>query len=66
MLHSHTTIAGERLDLIVYDYYGDVTMLGEVLLANPGLAQYEILPEGVVIQFPEKTMAETATRRLWD
>lgn len=65
---SYKTIAGDMLDLICFDFYGDENKVAEVLEANPGLADVaQPFASGLVIELPEQQAQTTANEavRLW-
>lgn len=56
------------LDLICWKYYGFSSEAVEaVLKANPGLAEYELLPAGLTIKLPviQKAIPKQVVK-LWD
>lgn len=56
------------LDLICWNYYGFSSEAVEVVLrANPGLAEYELLPAGLIIKLPviQRTIQKQVVK-LWD
>lgn len=48
----HTTIEGERWDQIAQKYYGEASMMNDIITANPAVPLYDILPAGVVLNIP--------------
>lgn len=66
----HTTSAGERWDLIAYDYYGDATLIKPILMANPQLLSDEQRPvplvfeKGVKLRVPVLPVEEVSAAQL--
>ena len=58
---------GERIDVIVNDFYGDTKYMQLFLDANPGLAQTPILASGILMYFPDKPAEDTTVTggKLW-
>lgn len=48
----HVTIAGDRWDLLAWDYYGDAHGYARIVAANPHLAPLPLLPAGVRVAIP--------------
>ena len=61
---THVTRAGERWDLIAWDYYGDASLLGPVIMANPNIAIAPVLEAGLVIVVPILQQASVVTADL--
>lgn len=53
----------QRLDKVVYDYYGDLTMFDAVLAANTHITN-TILDKGVELSMPEQ-VTTTEEGKLW-
>lgn len=56
------------LDLICWNYYGFSSEAVEIVLrANPGLAEYELLPAGLTVKLPviQKAIQKQVVK-LWD
>lgn len=54
-MNTYTAVAGDRLDLVCYRYYGHlIGSVERVLEANPGLglAATALLPQGLVLSMP--------------
>jgi phage tail protein X len=52
-LQQYLTRAGDTADLIAFNYYGYTDGVTEALLAaNPGLADYDVLPAGITVTLP--------------
>lgn len=48
----HTTIEGERWDAIAHKYYGEASMMNDIIRNNPSVPLYDILPAGIVLDIP--------------
>ena len=48
----HVTISGERWDLLAWKYYGDPTLYGPIIQANPSLPIVGAFDAGLAIQIP--------------
>ncbi|HYL59151.1 MAG TPA: tail protein X [Candidatus Acidoferrales bacterium] len=48
----HVTTAGERWDLIAWQYYGDATGYSPIIMANPNVAIVPQFGAGVTIAVP--------------
>lgn len=51
----HLCVAGDRLDLLAWSYYGDACCLEPLLLANPELYRPQLplaLPAGLRLRIP--------------
>ncbi len=48
---------GDRLDHIVYQYYGTLEVLTDVMMSNPSLLNKPILDEGDRVMLPEIKIA---------
>ena len=55
----HLTVAGERWDLIAWKYYGDPTLYGPIVRANPAVPIVGAFDAGIVIQV---TILQRASR----
>ncbi|MGH7842977.1 MAG: tail protein X [Candidatus Binataceae bacterium] len=49
---SHTTVAGERWDLIAWIYYGNPTLYSQIIMANPRVPVFAVFDSGVVLAIP--------------
>lgn len=69
-LATYTTIDGDVLDLIAFNFYGDHEGTTEFLLeANPGLAgKGHIYPAGIIIKLPFREPVQKVINQisLWD
>ena len=61
---THITSAGERWDLIAWNYYGDATLLGPIVMANPNVAIAPVFEAGLVIVVPILQQASVVTADL--
>ena len=48
----HLTQAGERWDLLAWRYYGDATLYGPIIQANPAIAIEAVFEAGLSIGIP--------------
>lgn len=68
MMMYYKTKENDILDLICWNYYGFSSGAVEIVLrANPGLAEYELLPAGLIIKLPviqKETQKQVV--KLWD
>lgn len=48
----HQCRQGERWDLLAHRYYGDASLMGTIIDANPHLAISETLTEGQIAYIP--------------
>jgi len=61
----YRTSEGDRIDLIVLKHYGDKSMLGTVIDANPHLTKQPLsLKAGVEITLPDVQVLEDAKEEL--
>ena len=49
----YITHQGDRWDLLAWRFYGDPYLYEPIMLENPDLMRYTVLPEGIVIEIPE-------------
>lgn len=64
---TYTTVKGDMLDAICFKRYQTLSVLSQVLDANPGLAAHgPLLPEGLTIFLPEFDTKKEAVVSLWD
>ncbi|MHB8382569.1 MAG: tail protein X [Candidatus Binataceae bacterium] len=49
---AHVTRAGERWDLLAWNYYGDATRFNPIIMANPLVAIEPVFEAGILIQVP--------------
>jgi len=68
-MESYNTVAGDRIDKIVHNHYGDIEMLSQVLVANPALSKVSMcLDAGLEILLPlQEVIANSKTKStlLW-
>ncbi len=62
----YVTKEGDRVDLLVFKFYGDTKYMQLFLDANPGIAIYDFLPAGLTLYFPEKPTEIIDEKRLWN
>lgn len=48
----HVTVAGDRWDLLAWDYYGDACGYARIVLSNPHVARTPELPAGIRLAIP--------------
>ncbi len=48
----HITVAGDRWDLLAWDYYGDACGYARIVLSNPHVARTPELPTGIRVVIP--------------
>ncbi|HXN85802.1 MAG TPA: tail protein X [Candidatus Binataceae bacterium] len=61
---THVTVAGERWDLIAWNYYGDPTLFGSIIMANPNVPIEPVFEAGLVIVIPILQQASVVTTDL--
>lgn len=61
LIRQETTLGGERWDTIALKCYGDATMVGRLIKANPEVPIYDVFPGGVVLNIPIIPKAEVKT-----
>ena len=49
---THISSAGERWDLLAWNYYGDPTLYGLIVMANPDIPIEPVLEAGLTITIP--------------
>ena len=65
-MSEYVTKDGDRVDLLVFKFYGDTKWQQLFLDANPGIAIYDFLPAGLTLYFPEKPTKIIDEKRLWN
>jgi len=60
----HTTIAGERWDLLSWQYYGSPFLYGGIIMANPAVPIEPVFEAGIVIAIPIIQAAPVAPNNL--
>jgi phage tail protein X len=58
---THITSAGERWDLLAWRYYGNASLYGPIIMANPSIPIEAAFEAGLVIGIPILTADSTAT-----
>ncbi len=49
---THITKAGERWDLLAWQYYGDAMLFGPIIMTNPQILIEPVFEAGLVIGIP--------------
>jgi len=64
---THLTIVGERWDLLAWNYYGDPTQFGPIVMANPTILIEPVFEAGISILIPilEETSVTPADLPPW-
>jgi len=64
---SHTTLAGERWDLLAWAYYGDPTLYTSIIMANPQVPISAVFDSGIILAIPllQVSQAQTANLPPW-
>ncbi|HUY19267.1 MAG TPA: tail protein X [Candidatus Binataceae bacterium] len=60
----HTTLAGERWDLVAWTYYGDATLYRGIVMANPAVAIEPVFEAGIVLKVPLLQQSAVMTTNL--
>jgi phage tail protein X len=60
----HTTKAGERWDLLAWQYYGDATEYSPIIMANPNVPIESVFDAGISIAIPILQTSAVATTNL--
>ena len=61
---THVTAVGERWDLIAWKYYGDPTLFGPIVMANPNVVIEPVFEAGLTIAIPILQPASVVTLNL--
>lgn len=64
----YVSAAGDRWDWIAWKMYGDVSMMGALILANPRIPGWSALPAGAAVYAPPLALtaaADTAALPPW-
>ncbi|MGD1026274.1 tail protein X [Candidatus Binatus soli] len=63
----HITTAGERWDLLAWQYYGDPTDYSPIIMANPNVPIEPVFDAGISIGVPilQKSVVVTADLPPW-
>lgn len=64
---THISASGDRWDLLAWKYYGDATLFGPILMANPNVPIEPVLSAGtaIIVPFVQRTNVETADLPPW-
>lgn len=49
---THISSNGDRWDLLAWNYYGDPTLFGPIVMANPGIPIEPVLSAGLTVIVP--------------
>jgi len=49
---THISAAGQRWDLLAWQYYGDATLYSPIIMANPGVPIEPVFEAGLTIVIP--------------
>jgi len=49
---THISADGDRWDLLSWKYYGDPTLFGPIVMANPGIPIEPVLVAGLAVSIP--------------
>lgn len=60
----HVTYAGERWDLLAFQYYGDPTNYEVIIMANPLVPIEPVFEAGIVVAIPIIQQQDVVTRDL--
>jgi phage tail protein X len=61
---THITSAGERWDLLAWQYYGDATLYSAIIMANPAVRIEPAFKPGLLIAVPILHKSPAATSNL--
>lgn len=61
---AHVTIAGERWDLLAWNYYGDAALYSPIIMANPTIPIEPTFEAGLQIAIPLLQVSQSATTNL--
>ena len=61
---AHTTLAGERWDLLAWAYYGDASLYGQIIMANPQVPIVSVFDAGLAIAVPILQVSQSQTTNL--
>ena len=61
---THITSSGDRWDLLAWTYYGDPTLFGPMVMANPDIPIEPVLESGLVLIIPVLQNASTGSADL--
>jgi phage tail protein X len=60
----HVTTAGERWDLLAWQYYGDPTDYSPIIMANPNVPIEPVFEAGISISVPIQQQSTVVTSDL--
>ncbi len=49
---THISADGDRWDLLAWNYYGDATLFGPIVMANPAIPIEPVLSAGLTVVIP--------------
>lgn len=66
MMKKHITTTGDTWDYLSYKYYGDETLMGALIEANPKYVNVDILPAGIELTIPDiENKKRKAIKTIW-
>jgi phage tail protein X len=60
----HVTAAGERWDLLAWQYYGDATLYSPIIMANPSVPIVPVFEAGLSVAIPILLVQQAQTANL--
>jgi phage tail protein X len=60
----HVTAAGERWDLLAWQYYGDATLYSPIIMANPSVPIEPLFEAGRLVAIPILFVQQSQTSNL--
>ncbi len=61
---THISSSGERWDLLAWNYYGDPTLFGPIVMANPNIPIEAVFDAGLTIMIPVLLKSAVTTTNL--
>ncbi len=61
---THISSNGDRWDLLAWNYYGDPTLFGPIVMANPSIPIEPVLAAGLTVIIPVLQKARVVTADL--
>lgn len=61
---THISSNGDRWDLLAWNYYGDPTLFGPIVMANPSIPIEPVLAAGLTVIIPVLQKASVVTADL--
>ena len=61
---THISSDGDRWDLLAWNYYGDPTLFGPIVMANPAILIEPVLSAGLTVVIPVLQKASVTTVNL--